>query len=111
MFDCGCRRFGLWMSFPTGQIIFPPKRVEGLQQGSSLSGSIFLTSGPFAALAQTLKPEGSCPSCVLGDKQDQGGREMDGPRALGQEVQRVLGPRRVPPRPHLLSIPVSPAGR
>lgn len=76
-----------------------------------LSGSIFLTSGPFAALAQILKPEGSCPACVLGDTRDQGGREMDGPRGLGQEVQQVLGPRRVPPRPHLLSVPVSPAGR
>ena len=47
MSDCGCRRFGLWMSFPTGQIIFPSQRVEGLQQGSSLSGLIFLVAFPY----------------------------------------------------------------
>ena len=47
MLDCGCRHFGIWMSFPTGRIIFPSRRLEGLQQGSSLSGFIFLGAFPY----------------------------------------------------------------
>ncbi|KAB0347875.1 hypothetical protein FD754_012732 [Muntiacus muntjak] len=49
----------------------PPHRsrcLSFLASGTCLfpgffSGSIFLTSGPFSALAQTLKPERSCPAC------------------------------------------------